>query len=175
MYRDVTPVKNANNKNSSTSILKPGGLTYLTNLLTTGHMSVTALFTLFCLSVLQAQPHEATVGGVTYWWNDTQSSLGCPCKKGARRRHQNDTDTVIYVSYSAVNISVIARNLVGYSPPALIQVPAESTSGLKCRWKYLSCFTYHEYLPLTRSRPLRLFILFSPISMWPHEIGCKIE
>ncbi|XP_022593671.1 interleukin-12 receptor subunit beta-1 isoform X2 [Seriola dumerili] len=74
-------------------------------------------------------PHAAAVGGVTYWLEDTQSSHGCPCKRTKTSRHHNNT--VIYVSYSAVNISLTARNAVGYSPSALIEVPAIPAADLK--------------------------------------------
>ncbi|XP_056233515.1 interleukin-12 receptor subunit beta-1 isoform X2 [Seriola aureovittata] len=74
-------------------------------------------------------PHAAAVGGVTYLLEDTQSSHGCPCKRTKRGRHHNNT--VIYVSYSAVNISLTARNIAGYSPSALIEVPAVPAADLK--------------------------------------------
>ncbi|XP_070688329.1 interleukin-12 receptor subunit beta-1 [Pempheris klunzingeri] len=74
-------------------------------------------------------PHAAAATGVTYKLEDTQSSRGCPCKK---TRHPNKMNTyTIHVSHSAVNISVIARNAAGYSPPAIVQLPAEPAADLK--------------------------------------------
>ncbi|KAL6108134.1 il12rb1 [Pungitius sinensis] len=72
----------------------------------------------------KAMPHAER-----YILNDTQSSHGCPCKK------KNDLVTQLsnhtfYVSLSAVNISVIANNSVGYSPPAVVQVQAEPVANL---------------------------------------------
>lgn len=75
-------------------------------------------------------PHAAAVRGVNYTVQDTQSSWGCPC---VRSRHPITQETTrdVYVSYSAVNISVTARNEVGNSPPAIVQVPAKLASDLK--------------------------------------------
>ncbi|XP_037627105.1 interleukin-12 receptor subunit beta-1 isoform X1 [Sebastes umbrosus] len=74
-------------------------------------------------------PHAAAVRGVTYSLEDTQSSNGCPCEKN--RHPINKTKHTIYVSLSAVNISVIARNAAGYSPPEIRQVAAEPAADLK--------------------------------------------
>ncbi|XP_071342100.1 interleukin-12 receptor subunit beta-1 isoform X2 [Trachinotus anak] len=76
-------------------------------------------------------PHVAEVGGVTYRLEDSQSSRGCPCKGTERRTHISKNIYTTYVSYSAVNISVTARNMAGYSPSALIQIPAEPATDLK--------------------------------------------
>lgn len=89
----------------------------------------------------QPMPEAAAVGGVTYMLNDTQSSCGCPCGK---RKDPFKTDKQkydMYVPYSAVNISVTARNPTGDSPPATVQVPAaadlKGTVG-GCAWSGLS-------------------------------------
>lgn len=88
---------------------------------------------LFFHSALQPVLHAAAASGVTYILQDTQSSHGCPCQ---RERHNiSSTYYNTYVSYSAVNISVIAKNAAGYSPPAIIQVPAEPATDLKSRSK----------------------------------------
>ncbi|KAM8744687.1 uncharacterized protein il12rb1 isoform 2-T2 [Acanthopagrus schlegelii] len=74
-------------------------------------------------------PHAAAVTGVRYKVMDTQSSQRCPCavKTPAIKSSKHQT----YVSYSAVNISVIAMNAAGSSPPAVIQVPAQPAAELK--------------------------------------------
>ncbi|XP_069377924.1 interleukin-12 receptor subunit beta-1 isoform X2 [Paralichthys olivaceus] len=61
-----------------------------------------------------------------------QSSHGCPCMRTEKRRQDIKTNNfTIYVSYSPVNISVIAINAAGCSPTATVLVPAESTVDLK--------------------------------------------
>ncbi|XP_047192897.1 interleukin-6 receptor subunit beta isoform X4 [Scophthalmus maximus] len=71
----------------------------------------------------------AAAAGVNYTVADTQSSHGCPC---ARRTIDINTNKyTINVTYSAVNISVIARNAAGCSPSAVIQVPAEPMANLE--------------------------------------------
>ncbi|XP_074523976.1 uncharacterized protein il12rb1 [Halichoeres trimaculatus] len=67
-------------------------------------------------------PHAATITGVNYRLNDTQSAKGCPCV--GRSNPINTTHHTVYVSYSAVNISVIATNSAGDSPPGVIPLPA---------------------------------------------------
>uniref|UniRef100_A0A7N8X785 Interleukin 12 receptor subunit beta 1 n=1 Tax=Mastacembelus armatus TaxID=205130 RepID=A0A7N8X785_9TELE len=79
-------------------------------------------------SALQPMPHAAAVRGVTYFLKDTQSSHGCPCVK-RKHNYTHEHTTFMYVSYSAVNITVIARNVAGESPPAI-------------------CVTYNLYLSL---------------------------
>ncbi|XP_034385768.1 interleukin-12 receptor subunit beta-1 [Cyclopterus lumpus] len=76
----------------------------------------------------KSMPHAAAVTGLSY--SLTQSSDGCPCKK---KRHPINVRQRIttYVSLSAVNISLIARNTAGCSPPAILQVPAEPAADLK--------------------------------------------
>ncbi|XP_051232472.1 leukemia inhibitory factor receptor isoform X7 [Dicentrarchus labrax] len=74
-------------------------------------------------------PHTASVGKVNYTLKDTQSSRGCPCEE--RTHHFKWNKYTTYISYSAANISVIARNAAGYSPPAIIQVPAVPAADLK--------------------------------------------
>ncbi|XP_042273843.1 interleukin-12 receptor subunit beta-2 [Thunnus maccoyii] len=97
--------------------------------------------------------HAAAVRGVTYSLNDTQSSHGCPCRPVKNRDPISTTSYTTYVSYSAVNISVIARNAAGSSPPAIIQVPAESAADLKTCDKTLlnvkinktTCLEWYEF------------------------------
>lgn len=74
-------------------------------------------------------PPAAAVTGVTYSIRDTQSSYGCPCKEGQHHTKLNKFTT--YVSYSAANISVMARNAAGYSPPEIIEVLPVSAADLK--------------------------------------------
>ncbi|XP_034002276.1 uncharacterized protein LOC117495234 isoform X2 [Trematomus bernacchii] len=57
-----------------------------------------------------------------YSLNDTQSSNGCNCTK--KSITTNETKYTTFVSYSAVNISVIGRNAAGSSPQAILQIPA---------------------------------------------------
>ncbi|KAI3368646.1 hypothetical protein L3Q82_025652, partial [Scortum barcoo] len=61
-------------------------------------------------------PHAAAVK--MYRLKDSQSSHRCPCLKREAKITGNKYTT--YVSYSAVNISVIAINAAGSSPPAII-------------------------------------------------------
>lgn len=70
----------------------------------------------------------AAVQGLTYILNETH---GCSCADKSYRI--NSTKYTTYVLYSAANISVIASNAVGSSPPAIIPLPAESAVGLKSR------------------------------------------
>uniref|UniRef100_UPI0037E731E1 oncostatin-M-specific receptor subunit beta n=1 Tax=Semicossyphus pulcher TaxID=241346 RepID=UPI0037E731E1 len=74
-------------------------------------------------------PHAAAITGVTYSLNNSQSSRGCPCAK--RVHHINTNKHTFYVSYSAVNISVVAKNAAGFSPPAVLQLPGEPAADLK--------------------------------------------
>lgn len=63
----------------------------------------------------------ASVTGVTYSITDTQSSQKCPCKPLPQRSTQRKHFT-IYASFSAVNISVVARNAAGPSPAAVVSL-----------------------------------------------------
>ncbi|XP_068591019.1 leukemia inhibitory factor receptor [Cebidichthys violaceus] len=108
-------------------------------------------------------PHAAAVTGVSYMLTDTQSSHGCPCKKKGHPINTSKHTTT--VSLSAVNISVIARNSAGYSPPAIIQVPAEPAADLKICDKTLlheklhkTCLEWYE-LPDGDSRPKNVITL----------------
>uniref|UniRef100_A0A3Q1FVZ9 Fibronectin type-III domain-containing protein n=1 Tax=Acanthochromis polyacanthus TaxID=80966 RepID=A0A3Q1FVZ9_9TELE len=83
------------------------------------------------VSAPQKMPHAAAVSGVTYILSDTLSSQGCPCEEKRKKHHMNKH--TIYVPYSAVNISVIARNAAGSSPPAVVQIPTEPVADLKSR------------------------------------------
>ncbi|XP_026178715.1 interleukin-12 receptor subunit beta-1 [Mastacembelus armatus] len=96
-------------------------------------------------------PHAAAVRGVTYFLKDTQSSHGCPCVK-RKHNYTHEHTTFMYVSYSAVNITVIARNVAGESPPAIVQVPAEPVADLKTCDKMLlenlkkkTCHEWYEH------------------------------
>lgn len=86
-------------------------------------------------SALQPVPPAAAVSGVNYSLNDTHSSRGCPCRKMRPIYDIKKNTYTTYVSYSAVNISVFAINRAGYSPPAVIQVPAATAADLKSRLK----------------------------------------
>jgi len=78
-------------------------------------------------------PHAAAVTGVMYSINDTQTLHACPCKE--HEHVTNTTNYTIYVSHSAVNVTVIARNAAGQSPPVIIQVPAATAADLKSKSK----------------------------------------
>uniref|UniRef100_A0AAQ5ZG98 Fibronectin type-III domain-containing protein n=1 Tax=Amphiprion ocellaris TaxID=80972 RepID=A0AAQ5ZG98_AMPOC len=108
-------------------IVPAGELIYL-------HKWITA-FILF--SAPQMMPHAAAVSGVTYILSDTQSSQGCPCEEKRKKHHTDMNKHTIYVPYSAVNISVIARNAAGSSPPAVVQIPTEPVADLKSRLYFL--------------------------------------
>ncbi|KAM9762624.1 uncharacterized protein il12rb1 [Menidia menidia] len=73
--------------------------------------------------------HAATITGVNYSINDTQRFHKCPCMK--QRQVSNTKNSVIYVSLSAVNITIIAKNAAGQSLPAIIQEPAAIPTDLK--------------------------------------------
>lgn len=70
-------------------------------------------------------PLGAAVRNVTSY-----SSQRCICTKTV---YHNKHTIYTFVSYSAANISVIARNDVSVSPPATLQVPAEPASDLEGR------------------------------------------
>lgn len=74
--------------------------------------------------VLQPMPVGAAVRNVT------SNSSQCICTKTV---YHNDHTIYTFVSYSAANISVIAKNDVSVSPPAILQVPAEPASDLEGR------------------------------------------
>ncbi|XP_041861141.1 tyrosine-protein phosphatase Lar [Melanotaenia boesemani] len=77
----------------------------------------------------KGMPPAAALGGVMYSLNDTQTSNRCPCRM---RRHDTHTNNyTINVSYSAVNITIIAKNAAGLSPPSIIQIPASPPANLK--------------------------------------------
>ncbi|XP_029939139.1 interleukin-31 receptor subunit alpha [Salarias fasciatus] len=77
----------------------------------------------------ESVPKAASVRGIRFTLNDTQSSRGCPCKK--KIHTTNSTHYTMYVSNSAVNISVIATNAAGSSPLASVQLPAVQMKDLK--------------------------------------------
>nr|XP_054608212.1 interleukin-6 receptor subunit beta [Nothobranchius furzeri] len=76
-------------------------------------------------------PHQATLRGVTYSVTDTHSSHGCPCKRKKSHTSRNSNHHTLHVSYSAVNITVVARNEAGKSPETVLHVPAASAADLK--------------------------------------------
>uniref|UniRef100_A0A8C5D9G0 Leukemia inhibitory factor receptor-like n=1 Tax=Gouania willdenowi TaxID=441366 RepID=A0A8C5D9G0_GOUWI len=76
-------------------------------------------------------PPAASVRGVNYTISNSQSLHRCPCSKEAAVT--NATKYTVYASYSAVNISVVASNAAGKSPPTILQVPAEPLTDLKSR------------------------------------------
>uniref|UniRef100_A0A3B3V231 Fibronectin type-III domain-containing protein n=1 Tax=Poecilia latipinna TaxID=48699 RepID=A0A3B3V231_9TELE len=89
-------------------------------------------------------PQAAAVTGVTYIVDVTQSFLRCPCNTvgGTRKKKSHNIKLnrhTVYVSYSAANITVIARNAAGLSPPAVVHVPAASAPDLKSRSYRLTC------------------------------------
>ncbi|XP_069009458.1 interleukin-31 receptor subunit alpha [Embiotoca jacksoni] len=78
-------------------------------------------------------PHATGIKEVTYSLHVTQGFLGCPCEKKIQKKktHYISTSTyTMFVSDSAVNISVIGNNTAGDSPPAIIQIPAEPLADL---------------------------------------------
>ncbi|XP_063747661.1 leukemia inhibitory factor receptor-like isoform X3 [Eleginops maclovinus] len=101
---------------------------------------------------------------VNYSVSDTQSSKGCPCKKKQDPINTTKTSYTTFVSYSAVNISVIGRNAVGCSPPAILQLPAVPAAELKIcdnvdlRKKKKTCHELYE-LQDEHSRPENVMIL----------------
>lgn len=97
-------------------------------------------------SAPQPVPHAAAVRGVKYSLSDTHSSRGCPCPRGGKRKrdHYGTTDYTTYnVSYSAVNITIIATNAAGHSPPVIIQVPAEPATDLKSKPQCICAYVCH--------------------------------
>ncbi|XP_068175991.1 uncharacterized protein il12rb1 isoform X2 [Antennarius striatus] len=95
-------------------------------------------------------PHAAAVTEVMYSLKDTQSSHGCPCNKAESHTKENEYTT--YISYSAANITIIARNAAGYSTPAIVPIQAEAVAGLeRCdktlldeKLKKTTCLEFHE-------------------------------
>lgn len=71
----------------------------------------------------------AEITGLTFHLYDTQSSRGCPCV--GKKHLINNTSIHMNVSYSAVNISVIAQNAAGYSPQAVVSLPPIKPADLK--------------------------------------------
>ncbi|XP_060890793.1 interleukin-12 receptor subunit beta-2, partial [Labrus mixtus] len=74
-------------------------------------------------------PSATAVTGVTYSLNNTQYPRGCPCLKSTHLI-QNNKKT-FHFSYSAVDVFVIANNTAGYSPPAVVHLPAVTAADLK--------------------------------------------
>lgn len=131
-----------------------------------------------CLSCSDSQPmfHAASVTGVTYSITDTQSSHRCPCKQV--QRSTRGTNFTTYVSYSAVNISVIAKNAVGFSPTAVasvgqiqkVDLKSECTcvhacsSGIVCIYPAGCTFGHFQ-----------LLLLFFLTSLWQNSTGWETE
>ncbi|KAF3690768.1 Interleukin-12 receptor subunit beta-1 [Channa argus] len=90
------------------------------------HLNGTRMVTL----TWKPMPHAAAVTGVTYILEDTLSQ-GCTCGKEKHPIVTKNHTASMYVAYSAVNISIFARNTVGVSPPAVIQVPSKPAAELK--------------------------------------------
>ncbi|XP_054459191.1 leukemia inhibitory factor receptor isoform X2 [Anoplopoma fimbria] len=119
-------------------------------------------------------PYAAAVMGVVYNLTDTQSSLGCPCKK--KGHLINTSKHTTFVSLSAINITVIARNTAGYSPPAIIQVPAEPAADLKIcdntlldkKLNKKTCLEWHE-LPDGDSRTENVITLTARMKKMDRE------
>ncbi|XP_034035939.1 interleukin-12 receptor subunit beta-1 [Thalassophryne amazonica] len=78
----------------------------------------------------EPMPHAAAVGGLTYRLTDMQSSQRCPCRKN-KDIITTKTKHTLSVLYSPVTVSVIAVNAAGKSSPAVLQLPAATTSDLK--------------------------------------------
>nr|XP_020512174.1 leukemia inhibitory factor receptor-like isoform X1 [Labrus bergylta] len=76
-------------------------------------------------------PSATAVTGVTYILNNTQYSRGCPCVKSTQLIKNNKK--TFHLPYSAVdvNVSVIANNTAGCSPPAVVHLPAVTAADLK--------------------------------------------
>ncbi|KAF6734362.1 Interleukin-12 receptor subunit beta-1 [Oryzias melastigma] len=75
-------------------------------------------------------PSAAAVRGVKYIVKDTQSSRDCPCKRKKKQPSEQDKNHIVYVSYSSVNITVVAKNPAGLSPQAVIRLPVASAANL---------------------------------------------
>ncbi|XP_028443755.1 interleukin-12 receptor subunit beta-2 [Perca flavescens] len=88
-------------------------------------------------------PHAAAASGVNYNLTDTQSSHGCHCHENRYPQNTSENRHTTHVSFSAVNISVIAQNAAGYSPTAIVQIPAEVAADLKICDKTLLNDTLH--------------------------------
>ncbi|KAK9519475.1 hypothetical protein VZT92_022202 [Zoarces viviparus] len=85
-------------------------------------------------------PHAAAVTGVSYNLTDTMN--GCPCKKKGHLINTCEHTTTVLLS--AVNITVIANNSAGRSPPVIIEVPAEPAADLKICDKTLLDETFNK-------------------------------
>lgn len=99
-------------------------------------------------------PQAAVIRGVTYIVDVTQ-----PCKKKSHNTKQNSY--TVYVSYSAANITVIARNAAGLSPPAVVHVPAASAPDLKSR-SYRLCACMRQNMFISSRQPQ----MFSYLSLF---------
>ncbi|XP_026202073.1 interleukin-12 receptor subunit beta-1 [Anabas testudineus] len=132
----------------STVVLVPAELEHEPEVtVTTKHLNGTRMLRL----TWKPMSHSAAVRGVTYSLRNTQSPHGCPCMKKKPFIIKDKHTTYMYVSYSAVNISVTARNAVGNSPPAIVQVPTKPPTDLKACDKMLlenltrkSCHEWYE-------------------------------
>uniref|UniRef100_A0A3P9L1Y9 Fibronectin type-III domain-containing protein n=1 Tax=Oryzias latipes TaxID=8090 RepID=A0A3P9L1Y9_ORYLA len=76
-------------------------------------------------------PSAAAVTNVTFNVKDTQSSHDCPCRKKKKEHNTEQNSATVYVSYSSVNITVVAKNPASQSPQAVIRLPVASATNLK--------------------------------------------
>ncbi|CAJ1060833.1 interleukin-12 receptor subunit beta-2 isoform X1 [Xyrichtys novacula] len=96
-------------------------------------------------------PHATAITGISFSIKDTQSSRGCPCAE--KSKYTENTEDTIYVSNSPVNISVMAKNAAGHSPPTVIQLPAVKPASdleaceetiLEKKTKKVTCLEWYE-------------------------------
>lgn len=79
-------------------------------------------------SAPQPVPRAAAVSDVTYT-ADIKFPSGCPCKD---KQHDTKTNRLVaYVSYTAVSISLRAKNAASSSPTVTKHIPHVSTSDLR--------------------------------------------
>uniref|UniRef100_A0A8D0CNG3 Fibronectin type-III domain-containing protein n=1 Tax=Sander lucioperca TaxID=283035 RepID=A0A8D0CNG3_SANLU len=131
-------------------------------------------FAVFVSFAVQPMPHAAAASGVNYSLTDTQSSHGCHCQKNRYPIITPQNTHTTYVSFSAVNISVIAKNAAGYSPRAIVQVPAELAADLKSRpncclsanvvthlyYKYFLCKENYKSVSVTEIKDYVRYLYF---------------
>lgn len=111
-------------------------------------------------SAPQPVPRAAAVSDVTYT-ADIKFPSGCPCKD-----KQHDTKgnlLVAYVSYTAVSISLRAKNAASSSPTVTKHIPDVSTSDLRgkaCVRVSVCVSKCNEQF--SNSKPKRHFLLVTP-------------
>ncbi|XP_041646340.1 interleukin-12 receptor subunit beta-2 isoform X2 [Cheilinus undulatus] len=139
LWNNITSSAKTNNK-TCTNLQEEPDVTNKTKLLSSSR-KVTLLW--------KSMPPAAAVTGVNL--TDTQSSRGCPC--GRRNHLMKKNKYTIYVPLSAVNISVVAMNSAGHSPPAVVQLPAVIPEDLQaCNGTLLdnklnktTCLEFYEF------------------------------